>query len=81
MQIKLPDTDLRRDAAGGTSIVDEDGNLVGQYLFFQGSDRTVVLFGKYRGNYKTKEECQAFVDGVVAVLNHMITMDTKDIIK
>lgn len=81
MQIKLPDLDLRRDRAGSTSVDDENGNLVGQLLFFQNSGRTIVLFGKYRGDYKTQDECQAFADGVVAVLNHMTTMDPKGIIK
>jgi hypothetical protein len=26
------------------------------------------LFGKYKGTFKTHAECQAFVDGVLAVL-------------
>lgn len=81
MQIKVPDVDLRADNNGSKSIDDENGILVGQYLFAHNIGRTVVLFGKYRGDYKTQAECQAFADGVVAVLNHMTTMDPNGIIR
>jgi hypothetical protein len=81
MKIKLPDTDLRRDTSGSTSIDDGHGNLVGQLLFHQNSGRTVVLFGKYRGDYEAQAECQAFADGVVAVLSHMTAMDPKGVIR
>jgi len=30
--------------------------------------RTVFLFSKYKGAFKTHVECQTFVDGVLAVL-------------
>jgi hypothetical protein len=81
MQIKLPDVDLRTERDGSISIQDERGNEVGRYLFFQGSGRTVILFGKYRCSYKTQHECQAFVDGVVAVLNRVTSLDPDRILK
>jgi hypothetical protein len=80
MRISIPDVDLRGDK-GSRSLDDENGNLVGQYLFGQHLGRTIVLLGKYRGDYKAQAECQAFADGVAAVLNHMTTMDPKGIIK
>ncbi len=74
MKIKLPEVDLRRDG-GSRGIDDENGNLVGQILMGKGRGRTVILFGKYRGDFETQQECQAFADGVAAVLNHMTRME------
>jgi hypothetical protein len=67
---------LYGDAAGGTSIKDEDtGKTVGQLLFSTGGGRSVSLFGdKYRGDFKRFEECEAFVKGVEAVLNHVVAI-------
>jgi hypothetical protein len=80
MQFKIPKLDLRNPSSGSTSIDDEQGNLAGQLLFGQNMGRIVILLGKYRGDFKTHEECQAFADGVAAVLNHMTRMDEKGII-
>jgi hypothetical protein len=74
MKIKLPEVDLRRHG-GSRSIDDENGNLVGQFLMAKESGRTVILFGKYRGDFETQQECQAFADGVETVLNHMTRME------
>jgi hypothetical protein len=76
MQIKLREVDLRRHS-GSRSIDDEDGNLVGQFRMDKKRGRTVILFGKYRGDFETQQECQAFANGVAAVLNH-ITRIEKD---
>jgi hypothetical protein len=81
MQIKVPEVDLRRDSGGSCSIDDENGNLVGQLLMEKSRGRTIVLLGKYRGDFATQQECQAFADGVQAVLNHMTAMDMKGIIR
>jgi hypothetical protein len=69
VQIKLPETDLK-SARNLMSIElkDQGGQHVGQYFFGKGHGRTVFLFGKYKGTFKTHAECQAFVDGVLAVL-------------
>lgn len=70
MQIKLPVTDLKAaQRIEAIALLDEDGRHVGQYIFGKGHGRTVYLLGKYRGNFKTHAECQAFVDGVVAVIS------------
>jgi hypothetical protein len=76
MQINVRKVDLRRDG-GSTSIDDENGNLVGQLLMEKTWGRTIIILGKYRANFKSQEECQAFADGVTAVLNHMTAMDMK----
>jgi hypothetical protein len=77
MKIKLPEADLRRlgDSSLSRSIDDENGNLVGQFLMAKERGRTVILFGKYRGDFATQHECQAFVDGVTSVLNHMTKIE------
>ena len=79
MQIKVPEVDLRRDG-GSTSIDDENGNLVGQLLMEKTWGRTIIILGKYRANFKTQDECQAFADGVAAVLNHMIAMENNGLV-
>ncbi|MGY4596862.1 hypothetical protein ACVWXL_004608 [Bradyrhizobium sp. GM22.5] len=38
-------------------------------FFGKGHGRTVSLFGKYKGTFKTHAECQAFIDGVTAVID------------
>ncbi|UFW83008.1 hypothetical protein BjapCC829_23785 [Bradyrhizobium barranii] len=71
MQIKLPVTDLKAvQSIESIELKDEAGRQVGQYLFGKGHGRIIFLFGKYRGTFKTHAECQAFVDGVLAVINH-----------
>jgi hypothetical protein len=74
MEIKLPEVDMRRDG-GSRSINDENGNLIGQILMAKDVGRTIILFGKYRGDFKTQQECQAFADGVTSVLNHITKME------
>ncbi|MET4630459.1 hypothetical protein ABIB83_007511 [Bradyrhizobium sp. I1.8.5] len=71
MQIKLPATDLKTaQSIDSIEIKDESGKHIGQYFFGKGYGRTVFLFGKYKGTFKTHAECQAFVDGVLAVINN-----------
>ncbi|MGO4513693.1 hypothetical protein CT676_42705 [Bradyrhizobium sp. MOS001] len=71
MKIKLPATDLKvAQNIDCIELKDESGKHVGQYFFGKGHGRTVFLFGKYKGTFKTHAECQAFVDGVLAVINH-----------
>ncbi|MDI3566286.1 hypothetical protein [Bradyrhizobium sp. Arg816] len=70
MQIKLPETDLTSvQSLGSFELKDEGGRHVGQYFFGKGYGRTVFLFGKYKGTFKTHAECQAFIDGVTAVID------------
>lgn len=69
MRVKIPVTDLKAaQSIGSVELKDEDGRMVGHYFFGKGHGRTVFLFGKYKGAFKTHAECQAFVDGVVAVV-------------
>ncbi|GLR99206.1 MULTISPECIES: hypothetical protein [Bradyrhizobium] len=69
MRIDLPETDLKAtQSLGSIELKDEAGTLVGQYFFGKGHGRTVFLFGKYKGNFKTHAECQAFINGVAAVI-------------
>jgi hypothetical protein len=35
------------------------------------SGRTIILFGKYQGTFKSQEECEAFAKGVQTVLNQL----------
>ncbi|MCS3896108.1 hypothetical protein M2171_005241 [Bradyrhizobium japonicum USDA 38] len=70
MQIKLPATDLKAaQSIDSVELKDESGRHIGQYFFGKGYGRTVFLFGKYKGTFKTHAECQAFVDGLFAVIN------------
>lgn len=70
MRIKLPETDLKLvQGLGSIELKDEGGGHVGQYFFGKGQGRTVFLFGKYKGTFKTHAECQAFIDGVTAVID------------
>ncbi len=70
VQIKLPETDLKSvQGLGSFELKDEGGRHVGQYFFGKGYGRTVFLFGKYKGTFKTHAECQAFIDGVTAVID------------
>jgi hypothetical protein len=70
VRIKLPETDLKSvQSLGSIELKDEGGGHVGQYFFGKGHGRTVFLFGKYKGTFKTHAECQAFIDGVTAVID------------
>ncbi|PDT87491.1 hypothetical protein CO669_25335 [Bradyrhizobium sp. Y36] len=70
MQFKLPETDLKStQSLASIDLKDATGQHVGQYFFGKGHGRTVFLFGKYKGTFKTHAECQAFADGVLAVLS------------
>ncbi|MGX0963165.1 hypothetical protein AB7M63_003614 [Bradyrhizobium japonicum] len=69
MPVKLPETDLKSaQSIGSIELKDERGEHVGQYFFGKGHGRTVFLFGRYKGTFKTHAECQAFVNGVLAVI-------------
>lgn len=69
MRIKLPETDLKSaQSFGSIELKDEGSGHVGQYFFGTGHGRTVFLFGK-RARFKTHAECQAFIDGVTAVID------------
>jgi hypothetical protein len=70
MKFKLASVDLRtRPGGGGTSVSDEDtGKAVRQIIYGPGPTRSIILLGKYGGEFKTDEECDAFAKGVAAVL-------------
>jgi hypothetical protein len=76
MRFKVPYIDLRRSpGAGGRTVHDEDtGRTVGQVTYGPSSKRRISLLGKYYGTFKTDEECEAFAEGVAAVLNHMVAV-------
>lgn len=60
-----------------TEVIDEE---TGKEVGFVESSRSpairhISLFGgKYRGDFRTPEECFAFAKGVEAVLNHMVEL-------
>lgn len=69
VKINLPEIDLKTvQTLGSVELQDELGRPVGQYFFGKGQGRTVFLFGKYKGTFKTHAECRAFIDGVLAVI-------------
>jgi hypothetical protein len=54
-------------------VIDEDSDdEVGNVVFKKGVGREVTLYGRYKGTFKTHEECVAFIKGVETVLEHMI---------
>ena len=55
-----------------TSVTDLDtGKIVGKILNERPRLRRVSVFdSKYQGDFKTREECDAFLRGIEAVLNH-----------
>jgi hypothetical protein len=62
-----------------TDVTDETGKKVG---FVEASrspaSRHISLFaGKYQGEFRSREECDAFAKGVEAVLNHMMATEEK----
>jgi hypothetical protein len=72
MKFVIPKLTNYRDN-GSNAITDQDGNSVGTLISRKGSGRTINLFGKYKGHFETPEECEAFANGVAAVINHMTT--------
>jgi len=82
MRFIVPKLDLRSHGIGSDAIEDESGNVVGQFRHRTsstnpGHNRTVILLGKYIGQYETHAESQAFADGVAEVLTHMTKMEYK----
>jgi hypothetical protein len=80
MRLKISDIDLRSVASGGSQpVIDEDtGGRVGRFYYGKQIGRAIYLFGnKYIGRFETQAECVAFLKGVEAVLNHMVSMDRK----
>ncbi|MHC4051390.1 hypothetical protein [Bradyrhizobium sp. 25ACV] len=73
MKIDLPEIDLKTvQTIGSLELKDQLGRPVGQYFFGKGAGRTVLLFGRYKGAFKTHAECRAFIDGVLAVIGSPI---------
>jgi hypothetical protein len=80
MEFKVPKIDLRSGRSGETTVEDENGNVIGQFRFHSSgthpdADRTIILFGKYFGQYRSHKESQAFADGVAAVLTHITKVE------
>jgi len=58
-----------REGVNFTDVLDETGLCVGSCSQYLGH-KTIKLFGeRYVGEFQTFEECEAFIAGVVAVLN------------
>jgi hypothetical protein len=66
-----------KDTAYETPVIDsETGKKVG-FVHFEVTPvfRLVSLFDdKYQGEFKTNSECDAFIRGVEAVLNHVVSV-------
>jgi hypothetical protein len=71
MRFKVPYVDLRK-RGGGNGVLDDTGKIVGLLFYGPRSRRDISLLGKYHGSFKTDQECDAFAQGVAAVLNHMV---------
>lgn len=56
-------------SVGSIELKDEGGGQVGQYPFSETGTAGPSSFGKYKGTFKTHAECQAFIDGVTAVID------------
>lgn len=86
MRIKYPEyQDARgwRDRSGyaGAFIDIDTGKQIGHINIHQGDwvggrrshTRSVSMFdGKYQADFDSHEECCAFADGVMAVINHVV---------
>jgi hypothetical protein len=74
MKLTAPKDHLSTMDGRTDDIVDEDiEDAVGNIKYEKGVGRHVELYGgRYKGTFQTYEECQAFVQGVQAVLEHMI---------
>jgi hypothetical protein len=73
MRFKVPYVDLRK-RSGGNAVLDETGKTVGLLFYGTRSRRDISILGKYHGTFKTDHECDAFAEGVAAVLNHMVAV-------
>jgi hypothetical protein len=71
MRIIVPKVDLRDQMPGSNSIKNGEGITIGALLYGTNSGRTVELFGKkYRGSFKSHEECVAFAGRRSSVKSH-----------
>jgi hypothetical protein len=77
MRIEVPYYDHReRLCPDREGLSDETGKLVGRIAYKSGPTMYVSLFaGKYRGEFHSDKECEAFVRGVEAVLNYVLTTE------
>jgi hypothetical protein len=75
LKVKGEDIDLRDQLGHERRVIDEDtGKSVGVIVSRQGWGRRIYLFGdKYKGVFKTHDECVAFAKGVEAVFSHMVS--------
>ena len=76
MKFIVPKTDLRGDN-GGRAIIDAaTKETVGAMTMGKNFGRHIAMFGgKYEGWFETQKECEAFVKGVEAVLNHVVSVE------
>ena len=74
MRLTVQKVDGRGANGTRTDVIDEDASdVVGEIHFMWPNGREVALFGdRYKGTFRTHEECVAFITGVQAVLEHMI---------
>ncbi len=82
MRLRITEPDQCDQSMYSVPVIDEETNkTAGQVIFSQPSGRSIYLFNeKYKGKFDTQAECVAFVKGVEAVLNHMISgMDRRSI--
>jgi len=64
----------RRLSKLGEKVCDQEGKKVGHVHQSSSGGREISLFGKYDGSFASDEECRAFMKGVEAVLNHMVSL-------
>ena len=72
MQLTLQKDHLNAMDGLALPVIDEDSNDdVGSVAYKKGVGREVTLFGRYKGTFRTHEECAAFINGVETVLNYI----------
>jgi hypothetical protein len=73
MQLTLEKQNLNTMDGVRLRVIDEDSNDdVGDVAYKKGVGREVTLFRRYKGTFRTHEECAAFIKGVETVLVYII---------
>jgi hypothetical protein len=75
MRLRIKEHDQTDQAIYSIAVVDQETDrAVGLVICSKDQSRSVYLFEeKYKGKFRTDSECAAFVQGVEAVLNHMVS--------
>jgi hypothetical protein len=86
MRLQIPEVDGRGSETRHMVTDVDTGKIAGYVDSKQGHNSPnrrypswhIVLFDKYHGSFETRAECQAFAEGIQAVINHAAWMDPKE---